>query len=141
MIELIMRTTPSEICKLLSVETRLAIIELLKTNGPLGANDISEKLNITAAAVSQHLRLLKQAGLVRSQRRGYWIPYSLNEDTLEKWRYKINTICTCGCSGKEKVFNSEQNSTDLKGLIQYEKNLLNELEAVRNKIKVITQKK
>ena len=44
---------PAEIFKVLSVETRVKIIELLKTKGPLGAKDISETLGLTAPAVSQ----------------------------------------------------------------------------------------
>ena len=55
---------PAEIFKVLSVETRVKIVDLLKANGALGVKDISEKLGITPPAVSQHLKILKQAGLV-----------------------------------------------------------------------------
>ena len=65
---------PAEIFKVLSVETRVKIIELLKANGALGVKEISERLGLSSPAVSQHLKILKQAGLVRSERRGYWIP-------------------------------------------------------------------
>ncbi|MEE8480050.1 MAG: metalloregulator ArsR/SmtB family transcription factor, partial [Desulfobacterales bacterium] len=71
-----MNIEPSEIFKVLSVETRVKIIELLKAQGPLGAKDIAATIGITTAAVSQHLKILKQAGLVRSERKGYWIPYT-----------------------------------------------------------------
>lgn len=74
---------PSEIFKVLGVETRVRIIELLKSKGPLGANNIAETLGITPSAVSQHLKILRQAGLVRSERKGYWIPYSINVEALE----------------------------------------------------------
>ena len=62
-----MNIEPSEIFKVLSVETRVKIIELLKAQGPLGAKDIGATIGITTAAVSQHLKILKQAGLVRSE--------------------------------------------------------------------------
>jgi DNA-binding transcriptional ArsR family regulator len=65
--------------KVLGVETRVKIIGLLRSRGPLGAKGIAELLGITPAAVSQHLKILRQAGLVRNERKGYWIPYSIDE--------------------------------------------------------------
>ncbi|MFQ6090459.1 MAG: ArsR/SmtB family transcription factor, partial [Candidatus Bipolaricaulia bacterium] len=62
---------PAELFKLLSADTRIAIIELLK-HGPLKVNEIAGSLGISPSAVSQHLRLLKSAGLVRGKRDGYW---------------------------------------------------------------------
>jgi DNA-binding transcriptional ArsR family regulator len=38
---------------------------------------------MTQPAVSQHLRLLKEAGLVRAEKRGTWIHYTINPDTME----------------------------------------------------------
>ena len=52
---------PCDMFKVLGVETRIRIIDLLKTKGPLGAKKIAEVLGITPAAVSQHLKILKQA--------------------------------------------------------------------------------
>src|SRR4030067_1945809 len=87
---------PLEMFKVLGVETRVKIIDLLKSEGPLGTKYISEKLGITPAAVSQHLRLLRQAGLVRNERKGYWIPYSIDEEALENCRKVLTDACTCG---------------------------------------------
>ena len=70
-----MNVEPFEIFKVVSVETRVKITELLKGQGPLGAKGIAATIGITTAAVSQHLKILKHAGLVRSERNGYWIPY------------------------------------------------------------------
>ncbi|MBW2668912.1 MAG: winged helix-turn-helix transcriptional regulator [Deltaproteobacteria bacterium] len=55
-----MKIEPFEIFKVLSVDTRVKIIELLKAQGPLGAKDISAAIGITTAAVSQHLKILKE---------------------------------------------------------------------------------
>ncbi len=44
---------PSEIFKVLGVETRVKIIELLKSNGPLGVKDISSDLGVTPSAINQ----------------------------------------------------------------------------------------
>ena len=51
---------PAEIFKVLSVETRVKIIELLKDKGPLGVKDLSSNLGVTPPAISQHLKILKQ---------------------------------------------------------------------------------
>ena len=53
----------AEAFKVFSVDTRIKIIELLKS-GPLAVNSLVEALGISQSAVSQHLRILKQAGLV-----------------------------------------------------------------------------
>lgn len=88
----------AELFKILSVDKRIDIIERLKKE-PMSVNSLAESLGITQSAVSQHLRILKAAGLVRDERKGYWIFYSLNHDALEQCRQRLNRICTCGCSG------------------------------------------
>ena len=93
----------AELFKILSVDKRIEIIELLKKED-MSVNAIAETLGITQSAVSQHLRVLKAAKFVKDERKGYWIYYSLNRDTLEKSRQRLNMICTCGClDDKERV--------------------------------------
>lgn len=93
----------AELFKLLSVDKRITIIEQLK-KGAMSVNALAEALKITQSAVSQHLRVLKAAGLVRDQRKGYWIYYSLEREALEKCRQRLNRICTCGCrEGTKKI--------------------------------------
>jgi DNA-binding transcriptional ArsR family regulator len=91
----------AELFKVLSVDKRIEIIELLKIV-PMSVNSIAESLGVTQSAVSQHLRVLKAAGLVRDERQGYWIYYSLNREVLEKCRQRLNRVCTCGCNGEKK---------------------------------------
>ena len=81
-----METKQADLFKVLGVDTRIKIIELLKQKGPLGSNEMSQMLGITPSAVSQHLKILKHAGLVRNERKGYWIPYEINPTALEKVR-------------------------------------------------------
>src|SRR3990172_3688522 len=127
----------SEMFKVLAVETRVKIIELLKSKGPLGAKNIAELVGITTAAVSQHLKILRQAGLVRSERKGYWIPYSIDEEALEKCRQVLNEVCTCGCRGTGKFREKELSNSSLRSLEKYEKELRNEFRIVRERIKEI----
>ena len=86
----------ADLFKILSVDKRIEIIERLKKE-PTSVNALAEALGITQSAVSQHLRVLKGAGLVKDERQGYWIYYSFNKDVLEKCRQRLNRICTCGC--------------------------------------------
>ncbi len=130
-----MKIEPSEIFKVLSVETRVKIIELLKGQGPLGAKEIAATIGITTAAVSQHLKILKQAGLVRSERKGYWIPYTIDEKAMENCRQILNEVCTCGCQGTGKFRESEPERSNLESLKKYEEELRNELSTVRQRLK------
>lgn len=130
-----MEFVPSEIFKVLSVETRVRIIDLLKSRGPLGVKNIAELVGITPAAVSQHLKILRQSGLVRSERKGYWIPYSIDEEALENCRQILNEVCTCGCRGTGKFKEKELDNASLESLKKYKKELQNELRTVRERIK------
>ncbi len=133
---------PSEIFKVLSVETRVKIIDLLKSKGALGAKEIAETIGITTAAVSQHLKILKQAGLVRSERKGYWIPYEIDEKAMENCRELLNKVCTCGCQGSGKIKEYESKDTSLDALKKYEDELKNELNTVQQRLKELkTDKK
>lgn len=136
-----MEIEPSEIFKVLSVETRVKIIELLKGQGPLGAKDLAATIGITTAAVSQHLKILKQAGLVRSERKGYWIPYSIDEKAMENCRRILDEVCTCGCQGTGKFREVESERSNLELLKKYEKELNIELNTVRQRVKELKSKK
>ena len=71
-----------ETMRALSDPTRRSILQLLK-NGKLSAGDISDKFSISGAAVSRHLAVLREAGLVRDERAGKYIYYELNTSVLE----------------------------------------------------------
>ncbi|HDO25888.1 MAG TPA: ArsR family transcriptional regulator [Nitrospirae bacterium] len=132
---------PAEIFKVLSVDTRVKIIELLKAQGPLGVKDISSNLGLTPPAISQHLKILKQAGLVRSERKGYWIPYSINAEAMESCRGILNEVCTCGCQGTGKFKEKELRKAGLKALKKYEIELQKELNIVRERVGKIESEK
>jgi len=63
--------------KLLGDKTRLTIMGLVK-DGECCVCEFVEVLQMSQPSVSQHLRKLRDAGLVKEQRRGQWIFYSLN---------------------------------------------------------------
>jgi DNA-binding transcriptional ArsR family regulator len=130
-----MNLEPSEMFKALAVETRVKIIELLKSEGPMGAKKIAERVGITPAAVSQHLKILRQAGFVRSERNGYWIPYSIDEEALENCGEALTEICTCGCQGTGNFKEKQLEDSSLESLMKYEREIENELRIIRDRIK------
>ena len=69
--------------KALSDPIRREILNLLKS-GPMAAGDIAAKFDVTGAAVSRHLSVLKEADLIRDNREGKYIFYELNASVLEE---------------------------------------------------------
>ena len=62
---------------------RREILSLLK-GGRLSAGEIGQHFPVTAAAISRHLSVLKEADLIRDQREGKFIYYELNTSVLEE---------------------------------------------------------
>ena len=62
---------------------RREILNLLKT-GRLSAGEIGERFDVTGAAISRHLSVLKDADLIRDTREGKFIYYDLNASVLEE---------------------------------------------------------
>ena len=69
--------------KALADPTRRDILNLLK-QGRLSAGEITEHFDITAAAISRHLSVLKEADLIWDTRDGKYIFYELNTSVLEE---------------------------------------------------------
>ena len=80
----------AEIFKALADPTRMRLVKLLnESGGVLCVNALAHMLGVTQSAVSQHLRVLRQAGLVRGERRGHFVHYSLDGDGLEQYKAKL----------------------------------------------------
>ena len=72
----------ADIFKALGDETRLTIVQLL-VGRELCVCDILDSFVMSQPAISHHLKILRQAGVVRDKREGKWIYYSLNPATLD----------------------------------------------------------
>lgn len=98
----------SDTFRMLGVEARLKIVTLLLKSSPLCVNAITDRLDISQSAVSQHLRVLKMAGWVKGEKKGYWVHYSLNRKKLEKLRGAVEKLAaqrgqkSCRSSSKAK---------------------------------------
>ena len=77
--------------KVLSVGTRVRIVHLLRGRA-LCVNALAARLGVTQGAISQHLRIMRDARLVIDEKRGYHVHYRLNEATLESWREAANRL-------------------------------------------------
>ena len=69
--------------KALADPTRREILNLLKS-GRKSAGEIADHFDITAAAISRHLSVLKEADLIEDNREGKYIYYTLNASVLEE---------------------------------------------------------
>jgi len=81
----------ARILRVLSVETRVRIVQMLKVRA-MCVNALAARLEVTQGAVSQHLRVMRDAQLVIDDKRGYFVHYRLNEQTLAAWREAIDWL-------------------------------------------------
>lgn len=71
-----------EVFKALADPSRRRILKLLQ-KGSMSAGQLAEQFDFTAASLSHHFTVLKAADLVRTERRGQSIVYSLNTTVFE----------------------------------------------------------
>ncbi len=84
--------------------TRLKLLRLLSLQqepSALCVNALAYQLGVTQSAISQHLRVLKSAGLVKGERRGYRIHYFISQEGLIQAQEQIS----CALPVKEKTVN------------------------------------
>jgi len=81
----------ARICKILSADTRVRIVQMLKDQA-LCVGALSRRLHVTQGAVSQHLRILRDADLVVPEKRGYYVHYRLNEKALSRWKKTLERL-------------------------------------------------
>jgi len=74
----------AELCKTLSNPKRLEILDILKREGEVTVNALAELLEIPKANTSQHLAVLRQAGVVNTRRDGINVFYSLRSDRISE---------------------------------------------------------
>ena len=77
--------------KSLADENRLKILEILLSSD-LCVGALAHRLGISESSVSQHLQILRKAGLVIGEKRGYWTHYSVQRETLRELAEKLAEI-------------------------------------------------
>jgi ArsR family transcriptional regulator len=79
------------VLKAIADDTRLKIITLLlKHNYCVGA--LARRLDLTEAAISQHLKVLREVGLLIGEKRGYFMHYAVDREQLRALAKEIETL-------------------------------------------------
>ena len=91
--------------------TRRAVLEELR-GGPRAVGEIAARLPVSRPAVSQHLRVLKDAGLVRDRAEGTRRVYSLNGDGLAELREYVNGFWDEALAAYEAAANRDMKGDD-----------------------------
>ena len=81
--------------------TRREILRSLRT-GDLTAGEIASRFPITAASISHHLNVLRDAGLVQSERAGRTIVYSLESTVFQEFVNQVMTMLDAGEGGRRE---------------------------------------
>lgn len=100
----------SDVMKSLGDATRFRILEILLAH-PACVTSLARSLGISESAVSQHLKILREAGLVRGEKRGYWTHYSVDRDALKQVGRELESMASspehpCCGSGSSLVQNN-----------------------------------
>ena len=72
----------------LNDETRLTILRFIDINGAVCVCDIESAFGMIQSRISRHLKILKEAGLLRVERKGRWAYYSIRSP-LDRFRQDI----------------------------------------------------
>ncbi|MBI4888534.1 MAG: helix-turn-helix transcriptional regulator [Acidobacteria bacterium] len=95
----------------MGTEPRLRIVRLLLSAHPAGliAGDIGGELDIAPSTLSHHLERLRREGIVHVQRKGTFLRYTANAETLEDLlRFLFAECCTRCCAiDPARIINSE----------------------------------
>jgi DNA-binding transcriptional ArsR family regulator len=87
--------------KALGDETRREILAMLRERD-MTAGEIADAFHISKPSISHHLDLLRQAGLVTSERNGQFILYTLNTTVLDEALSWVMSLKSKNDSPKKK---------------------------------------
>ena len=82
----------AKLMKALSHPARIAIVEYLLSVDSCICNDIVDEIKLAQPTVSQHLKELKNVGIIQGDIDGKSICYCINPDTLKKMEHSISEI-------------------------------------------------
>jgi DNA-binding transcriptional ArsR family regulator len=95
----------------LAEPTRRHILVMLAKKGQLSANDIYSKFSVSKPAISQHLKVLRDAKWVQVEKRAQQRIYQLNPnamDELEDWAHKMKELWNQRFDALDKVLEAEK---------------------------------
>ena len=105
------RTARQRLFYALAEPTRRDIIELLASNGQLSATDIFDNFAVSAPAISQHLRVLREANVVRVEKRAQQRIYRINPEAMseiEGWVQQMTKQWNARFNVLDKILEAEK---------------------------------
>jgi len=105
-----MNLSPESIIPALAEPHRRQIVELLASRGRMNATDISKRFEVTPAAVSQHLKVLRNAQILSMQRKAQQRLYEINPaafEELEQWSRKMKETWTARFNQLDALLNED----------------------------------
>ena len=105
------RTARQRLFYALAEPTRRDIIELLASNGQLSATDISNNFAVSAPAISQHLKVLREADFVRVEKRAQQRIYRINPEAMseiEEWVQEMTRQWNARFNVLDKILEAEK---------------------------------
>lgn len=90
---------------------RRRIIEMLAREGELSATEIHSRFSVSAPAVSQHLKVLREAGLVRVEKRAQQRIYRLAPEAMaqvEDWTTRVRQLWSRRFDALDALLREEQ---------------------------------
>lgn len=100
-----------DVFEALAAPTRREIIEMLSSKGRLSATDIYQRFEASPPAISQHLKVLREAKLVRVERQGQLRIYEIDPDgmgEIEEWSRRMTNLWNKRFDAMEKVLQAEK---------------------------------
>ena len=107
-----------DVFEALAAPTRREIIELLASKGQLSASAICSKFEMSPPAISQHLKVLREAQLVHVEIRGQQRVYRINPQGIEEidlWSQKMTQMWNRRFGALERVLKNEMKKNRKKG--------------------------
>ncbi len=107
----------------LAEPTRRSIMEMLAVNGNLAATDIYKNFRSSPPAISQHLKVLREADLVRVEKRAQQRIYSVNPEPLkklEKWIHLFASIKEDEYQRLEKLLDKMKDETAFEPMLPFD---------------------
>jgi DNA-binding transcriptional ArsR family regulator len=87
--------------------TRLQILLLLNSKN-VCAKGISKHIGISEAAVSQHIKILKQSNIITGHKEGYYIIYNINKEVLQKSTQFMNLLIDEDIEKNNSIFGVQE---------------------------------
>ncbi|TVQ44508.1 MAG: transcriptional regulator [Saprospirales bacterium] len=82
----------ADILRALAHPLRLKILEFIDSNDSINVNKIYNTLNLEQSITSQHLRIMRNAGILHAEKDGKFVFYSIDYEIIQRAEFAINNF-------------------------------------------------